>query len=127
MSDEPMVPENTPKAEEPKPDPKISINKFFETELRVARILEAERVENADRLLKLQIDLGTERRQLVAGIAESYTPESLIGRSIIVVANLKPARIRGVDSDGMLLAATVDGRAVLASFDGEIPPGTQVG
>lgn len=107
--------------------PKISIDRFFETELRVARILEAEPVENTDRLLKLQIDLGDERRQLVAGIAESYSPESLIGKSIIVVANLKPAKIRGVESQGMLLAASAGGQAVLASFDTEVPPGTKVG
>ncbi len=106
--------------------PKISIRKFFETELRVARVTAAERVPNTDRLLKLQVDLGTEERQLGAGIAEAYDPESLVGKRVIVVANLEPARIRGVQSQGMLLAADLDGRPILATFDEEIPPGTPV-
>ena len=106
--------------------PKISIRKFFETELRVARVISAERVPNADRLLKLQVDLGTEERQLVAGIAAAYDPQSLVGKRIIVVANLEPARIRGVESQGMLLAADLDGRPILATFDEDVAPGTPV-
>ena len=105
---------------------RISIKKFFETELRVAEILSAERVPGADKLLKLEIDLGSERRQLVAGIALAYAPETLIGRRIIVVANLEPARIRGVESQGMLLAADFEGRPVIATFDAPVPPGTTV-
>ena len=112
-----------PKPEEPK---RISIDKFFDTELRVAQIVEVERVENADKLLKLQIDLGSEKRQLVAGVAQAYTPEQLIGKRIIVVTNLKPARIRGVESQGMLLAADLDGRPIVATFDEDVPPGTRV-
>ncbi len=112
--------------EEPKPEPKISIDKFFQTQLRVARIISAEPIPNADRLLKLQVDLGDEQRQLVAGIALAYEPEALVGKRIIVVANLKPARLRGVESQGMLLAADLDGRPVLATFDEEIAPGTPV-
>jgi methionyl-tRNA synthetase len=77
-------------------------------------------------LLKLQVDLGTEQRQLVAGIALAYEAEALVGRRIIVVANLKPARLRGVESQGMLLAADLDGKPILASFDEDVPPGTQV-
>ncbi len=106
--------------------PKIGIRKFFETELRVARVISAERVPNADRLLKLQVDLGTEERQLVAGIAEAYDPESLVGKRIIVVANLEPAHIRGVESQGMLLAADLDGKPILATFDEDVAPGTPV-
>jgi methionyl-tRNA synthetase len=106
--------------------PRITIDRFFETELRVARILSAERIPNADRLLKLEIDLGTERRQLVAGIAVSYAPEALVGKRIVVVANLEPARIRGVESQGMLLAADAGGRPVVVTFDEEVPPGTRV-
>jgi methionyl-tRNA synthetase len=110
-----------------KPEPKrLSIDRFFETELRVARIVAAEPVENADKLLKLQVDLGDEQRQIVAGIAKSYEPEALVGRRIIVVANLKPARIRGVESQGMLLAADLDGRPIIAGFDEEVPVGTRV-
>jgi methionyl-tRNA synthetase len=111
---------------DPTSTPTISIRKFLETQLRVARVVSAERVPNADKLLKLQVDLGDEQRQLVAGIALAYEPESLVGRSIVVVANLETARIRGVESRGMLLAADVGGKPVLLSVDDEVPPGTPV-
>ena len=104
----------------------ISIDRFFETELRVARIIAADPIEGADRVLKLRVDLGDEQRQLVAGVAQSYESQDLIGKSIIVVANLQPARIRGVESQGMLLAADVDGRPVVATFEETVPPGTRV-
>jgi len=84
----------------------IDITDFAKVDLRVAKILQAERVEGADKLLKIQIDLGTEKRQIVAGIAKHYNPEDLIGKKIVVVANLKPARLRGIESNGMLLAAS---------------------
>ncbi|MDO8527400.1 MAG: methionine--tRNA ligase [Deltaproteobacteria bacterium] len=84
----------------------IDIADFAKVELRVAQILQAEKVEGADKLLKLQIDLGTEKRQIVAGIALHYTPEELVGKKVVVVVNLKPAKIRGVESNGMLLAAS---------------------
>lgn len=115
-----------PTAEKPAVSPKISIDRFFETQLRVGQIVRAERIENADKLLKLQVDLGDEQRQIVAGIALAYEPQALIGRRIIVVANLKPAKLRGVESQGMLLAADFDGRPVLAGFDEPIAPGTPV-
>ena len=111
------------KKDEPK---RISIDRFFDVQLRVAQVLEAERIEGTDKLMKLQIDLGEEKRQLVAGVATSYEPDALIGKRIIVVANLKPAKIRGVESQGMLLAADFEGRPIVASFDEAIPPGTQV-
>lgn len=104
----------------------ISIEQFFEVDLRAAKVLSAEKVENADRLLKLTVDLGDEQRQLVAGIAEAYEAESLIGKLIMVVTNLEPARIRGVDSQGMLLAADLSGRPILATFDEDVPPGTKI-
>ncbi len=123
----PTAPESNEAAAPAKNEsPKISIRKFFEIELRVARVISAARVPNADRLLQLQVDLGTEERQLVAGIAEAYDPESLVGKRIVVVANLEPARIRGVESQGMLLAADLDGRPILATFDEEVAPGTPV-
>ena len=106
--------------------PPISIRKFFETQLRVARILSVERVPKADKLLKLQVDLGSEQRQLVAGIALAYEPESLVGKRIVVVTNLEPARIRGVESQGMLLAADLGGKPILATFEEDVPPGTPV-
>lgn len=107
----------------------ISIDEFAKVDLRVAIVLGAERVAGTDRLLKLDIDLGVERRTIVSGIAHVYEPESLVGRRIVVVANLEPARIRGVESRGMLLAA--GGRAAgqqlaLLTLDKEIPPGTRV-
>ena len=104
----------------------IDIDRFLETELRVGVVLAAERVENTDKLLKLQVDLGDERRQVVAGIAEQYEPEALLGKRLVLVANLKPVTIRGVESQGMLLAADLGGRPIIASFDEAVPPGTRV-
>ena len=83
-------------------------------------------IAGSKKLVKLAVDLGTETRQVVAGIAESYAPESLVGKTIVLVANLKPAKLMGVESNGMVLAGTVDGRAVLCSFDGDVAPGTKV-
>jgi len=105
----------------------ITIDDFLKVKLRVARIVEAEPVEGADKLYKLQIMVGEEPRQLVAGIRKSYTPEELIGRQIVVVANLKPAKLRGVESQGMLLAATDEtGAAILLMPDREAPEGATV-
>ena len=84
----------------------LDISEFAKLDLRVAEVLSAEPVEGADKLLKLKINLGTESRQIVAGIARHYTPEELVGKRIVVVANLKPAKLRGVESNGMLLAAS---------------------
>jgi len=108
-------------------DDRISLDDFMNVELRVARVLTAQRVEGADRLLRLEIDLGTEKRQIVAGIAQSYEPDALVGKSIIVVANLKPAKVRGIESQGMLLAAAAAGAGpVVATFESEVAPGTRV-
>jgi methionyl-tRNA synthetase len=93
----------------------------------VAIVEQAERVEKAARLLKLQIDIGGEKRQIIAGIAEHYAPEEIVGRKIIVVANLKPAVIRGIESRGMLLAAKKDGIMRLVTVDGDIVSGATVG
>jgi methionyl-tRNA synthetase len=107
-------------------DDLLDYKDFARLKLRVAQVLEAEAVPNADKLLKLQIDLGTEKRQIVAGIAKHYKPESLIGRRIIVVANLKPAKIRGIESNGMLLAASAGDKLVLVTPDGDLPAGAGV-
>lgn len=104
----------------------ITIDDFGKLDLRVARVLAAERIPKADKLLKLQVDLGGEQRQVVAGIAEAYAPEELVGRQVVLVANLKPARLRGVESQGMVLAASLDGKAILCGFDKDVPPGTKV-
>jgi methionyl-tRNA synthetase len=106
---------------------KITIDDFVKVELRVAQIKVAERVPKADKLLRLEVDLGTETRQILAGIAESYEPESLIGRKIVIVANLAPRKMRGLESNGMLLAATnEEGRAILATFAEDVPLGTRL-
>ena len=109
------------------PDNLVSIDQFGKVEMRVAQVLEAVLVEGATKLLKLQIDLGSERRQIVAGVAEFYPPEKMIGRKIIVVANLKPAMIKGVESRGMLLAAKSGKDLFLLAPDGDLPPGAKVG
>lgn len=105
----------------------ISIEEFKRIELRTAKIKSATRVEGADKLLQLEIDLGAETRQIVAGIALSYKPEDLVGKTIVVVANLQPATIRGLQSQGMLLAAGEGDRiAVLTPEKSDIPPGLRV-
>ncbi|RMG47947.1 MAG: methionine--tRNA ligase [Acidobacteria bacterium] len=105
----------------------ISIDEFMKVRLRTARVVACEPHPNADKLLRLEIDLGGERRQLVAGIAKHYRPEELLGRTIVVVANLKPAKLRGLVSQGMLLAASApDGAVRLLTVDGEVPPGCPV-
>jgi len=115
------------KKEKVKEEGLIDIKDFSKVDLRVAKILKVEKVEGADKLLKLQIELGEDKRQIVAGIAEHYTPEDLVGKSIIVVANLKPAEIRGVDSNGMLLAAKKGKSLVLIAPEGEINSNAKVG
>ena len=104
----------------------ISFDEFKKLDLKVGKIVSAELVEGATKLLKLQVDLGAETRQVVAGIAQWYSSEDLVGRQIVVVANLAPAVIRGVESRGMLLAADLDGTAVLLNPDKEVPPGSAV-
>ena len=105
----------------------IGIDDFLKVQLRVADIVSAEKVENADRLLKLGLRIGDEERTIVSGIATSYTPESLIGRQIVVVANLAPRKMRGIESKGMLLAATdADGNAILLHPEKPVPSGSEV-
>lgn len=104
----------------------VSFGDFQRFKLRVARVDAAERVAGANRLLKLQISLGDEKRQIVAGIAQHYAPEALVGKQIVVVANLEPATIRGVQSQGMLLAASGDGKLSLLMPDGDVPDGAEV-
>ncbi|MHB9138855.1 MAG: methionine--tRNA ligase [Victivallaceae bacterium] len=109
------------------PEGLVTIDEFFKTQLRTALVLKAERIEGADKLLKLQIEIGGETRQLVAGIAQFYTPEEVTGKTIVVVANLKPAKIRGIESQGMLLAAK-DGKDLkLITVEGPIGSGAVVG
>jgi methionyl-tRNA synthetase len=107
--------------------PEVPYEAFSALDLRSARVVRAEAHPNADRLLVLTIDVGDlGGRQIVAGIAQQHRPEDLVGRSIIVVANLKPARLRGVESRGMLLAMAAGDRIVLLTGAGDVPPGTPV-
>ena len=109
------------------PEGKIAIDDFAKIDLRVAQVKVAERVKGTDKLLRLEVDLGTEVRQLVAGIAEAYTPESLVGRKVIIVANLAPRKLRGLESNGMIVAASVEGgKPVLASFLEDVPVGARL-
>ena len=101
----------------------INIEDFARVQLRVGQILEAEKIEGSRKLIKLRVDIGTEVRQVVAGIAEAYEPASLLNRKVVIVANLKPAKLMGVESNGMVVAASVDGKPVLATFTEEVPNG----
>jgi methionyl-tRNA synthetase len=104
----------------------IDITDFAKIDLRVAEVKAAEKVEGADKLLKLQIAVGSEERQIVAGIAKHYAPESLIGKKIVVVTNLKPAKLRGIESNGMLLAASSAESVVVLTPEKDIPSGSKV-
>ncbi|HEV7501210.1 MAG TPA: methionine--tRNA ligase subunit beta, partial [Vicinamibacteria bacterium] len=126
----PPAAETTPAAPAPAtPAPvptTIDISEFAKIELRAAKVLSAEKIAGSRKLLKLQVDLGDEQRQIVSGIADAYAPEALVGKTIVLVANLKPAKLMGVESNGMVLAGSIDGRAVLCTFDADVPLGTKV-
>jgi methionyl-tRNA synthetase len=117
-----------PPAAAPAVDGKISIDDFMKVELRVGQVKAAEKVKGADKLLRLEVDIGTEVRQLVAGIALAYKPEDLIGRKVVIVANLQPRKLRGLESNGMIVAASVgeDGKPVLAGFLEDVPIGAKL-
>ncbi|HEX9870706.1 MAG TPA: methionine--tRNA ligase subunit beta, partial [Candidatus Tectomicrobia bacterium] len=115
---------DTPLSESPSAT--VSFEEFQKLDLRVGRIVSAEPVPKANKLLKLMIDVGHEQRTVVAGIAESYRPEGLLGKNIILVANLAARTLRGIESQGMVLAAESDGQIVLAGFDAAVQPGSKV-
>ncbi|HOM99538.1 MAG TPA: methionine--tRNA ligase [Acidobacteriota bacterium] len=106
--------------------PRIAIDDFAKIDMRVGRVISAERIPKSKKLLKLMVDIGDEVRQVVAGIGEAYSPESLTGRLVVLVANLQPVRLMGVESNGMIVAATVGDRPVLATFQEEVPPGARL-
>jgi methionyl-tRNA synthetase len=106
---------------------RITIDEFMKVELRVARVLSAERVPKSKKLLKLFVDTGAHQRTIVAGLAEAYEPEAIVGRTIVIVANLQPAKLMGIESDGMVLAGSPDGGVpTLVGFDRDVPPGSRV-
>ncbi len=122
------------KEEEKRPSPAkkeekmehITFDEFKRMDLRVGEILKAERVEGTDKLLKLEVDIGTEKRTMVAGVADVYSPDELVGKKVVVIVNLKSAVIRGIESQGMLLAAEVEGKATIPFFDKDILTGAKV-
>jgi methionyl-tRNA synthetase len=105
---------------------KISIDQFFQTDLRVAEIRAAERVPKSKKLMKLTVFTGDDERTIVAGIATKYLSEELVGRKVVIVANLQPAKLMGIESNGMVLAASIDGEPSLLSVDPAVPAGTKV-
>ncbi|HEY5618224.1 MAG TPA: methionine--tRNA ligase [Vicinamibacterales bacterium] len=117
----------TPPAAVPTEAARISIDEFMKVDLRVAKVLEAEAVPKSKKLIKLKVDTGQDQRTIVAGIAEAYQPEQLVGRTIVVVANLQPAKLMGIESNGMVLAGSPDGgQPMLVGFDQDVPPGSRV-
>jgi methionyl-tRNA synthetase len=121
-------PDTPPAAPAPAAADRLTIDEFMKIELRVAKVLTAERVPKSNKLIKLSVDVGSEQRTLVAGIAEAYEAESLVGRTVVIVFNLKPAKLMGIESNGMVLAASPEnGKPQLLGFDGEPPaPGIRV-
>jgi methionyl-tRNA synthetase len=125
----PVTPTPAPAAAPPAaaPDTRLSIDEFMRIDLRAALVLSAERVPNSKKLMKLSVDLGTETRTIVAGIAEAYEADALVGRRIAIVANLKPAKLMGIESNGMVLAASAEGgRPILLDFEQPPAPGTKI-
>ena len=118
--------ENSPLAEIEGVCDQVLIDDFMKIDFRTGRIIEAEKIKKSKKLLKLKVDIGTEVRQVVAGIAECYEPDQLINRTIIIVANLKPIKLMGIESQGMLLAASDNGKIMLAGFDPEPSKGIRV-
>lgn len=143
MSDTPAIPQPVPAAVTSTPaatttapatpaatvsaaPPQITIDEFMKIQLKTAKVISAERVPKSEKLLKLQVSLGTEQRQIVAGIGKKYEPESLVGKTIVIVANLKPAKLMGIESQGMVLAAGDSEVRGLATILEDVEPGTKV-
>lgn len=127
---EKSAPKEKPMATTPSPEKPqqsyVTYEQFAQLDLRIATVQSAERVPDATKLLKLTVDLGTETRTILAGIAEMYEPEELVGKQIVMIVNLQPRKIRGIESQGMLLAADVDGQAILLQPETEVPAGSRV-
>ena len=111
------------KAHQPAIKSEITLEEFSRIDLRVATVIHAERIPKAKKILKLEVDLG-QKRTIVAGIAQNYTPEELVGKQVIIVANLKPAKLMGIVSNGMLIAAVDESGPTLAALDKPVDPGT---
>ncbi len=122
------APASQPSAPEGPGESLITFDDFTKVKLRVAKVLEATEHPKADKLLVLKVDLGTEQRQIVAGLKQYYAPEDLVGKNIVVVANLQPRMMRGYESQGMLLAGSSESRdkVIVVTVEGDIPPGSGV-
>ncbi|HNT60542.1 MAG TPA: methionine--tRNA ligase subunit beta [Candidatus Bilamarchaeaceae archaeon] len=105
----------------------VAYEDFEKLDLRAAKVVAAERVEGSEKLLRLEVELGDGKRQLVAGIGKHYAPEEVVGKSIVVLANLEPKMIKGLESQGMLLAAWDEGNVVLVTLDREMKEGSRIG
>ena len=116
----------TTQAPTPTASAQITIDEFHKIQFKTAKVLSAERVPKSEKLIKLQVSIGTEQRQIVAGIGKKYEPESLIGKTIVIVANLKPAKLMGIESQGMVLAAGDSEVRGLVTILEEVDPGTKV-
>lgn len=116
-------PSNAPTAPKPEAEPRISIEEFAKVQMRVGQVLEAEKVPGSRKLMRMRVDIGTEVRQVVAGIADVYEAAGLLNKKVVIVANLKPARLMGIESDGMIVAATDAGKPVLVTFTEDVPNG----
>jgi len=106
--------------------PQVLIDDFAKLDLRVAKVISCEKVKKSEKLLKLELDIGIETRQVVSGIAKYYKPEDLIGKKVVIIANLKPAKLMGIESQGMILAASNEDKLVLVTVDGDIPAGSKI-
>jgi methionine--tRNA ligase beta chain len=104
----------------------ITFDDFMRLDIRIGTVTAADKVESADKLIRLEIDLGGEHRQVVAGMAPTYTPEEFIGKQVPILVNLEPRKLKGIESRGMILAADVDGKPVMLLPDEEVPPGSRV-
>src|SRR5699024_3357181 len=121
------VPEQKHAAKIPEQKDEVVYHDFMKVDMRVAEVLKAEKVKKTDKLIKMQLDIGTEKRQVISGIAQYYTPEELVGRKVICVTNLQPVKLRGEKSEGMVLSGeSPDGNLSLAKADASLPNGSVV-
>lgn len=104
----------------------ITYEDFKKLDIKIGEIISAEKVENSDKLIKLKIDIGSEKRQVVAGIAASYSPKELIGKQILVIVNLEPRKLMGIESQGMILAADLDDKPILLYPDKKVTNGSSI-
>ena len=104
----------------------VTFDEFKKMDFRVGEILKAERVPGTDKLLQIEVNIGTEKRTMVAGVGDTYSADELVGKKLVVIVNLKPAVIRGIESQAMLLAAEVGGKAIIPFFDRDVSAGAKV-